>query len=134
MLAEKMIVDAPAKTDEELAEMFRAEMLPLWIKELTKLWTAFRKVPTADELTFYKDQLSEIPYGLLKLAVKRVIAEHEYSNVPLVSEVWKALRKELHCSMDDLPREMIDWCNDKLIAASISLKSRMVRKVNDDQI
>jgi len=83
------------KTDDEINEMFRNEMLPEWIKALMRLWTAFGKSPTSEMTQVYTEQLGDIPLGLLEIAIKRTIRDHRFSSVPTVHDVWVALAREL---------------------------------------
>ena len=66
-----------------------------WLGVLVRLWTAFQKQPTPDQLDLYRNQLDEIPLELLEQAVKRAIRDYKYGNVPSVHDVWEALRKWL---------------------------------------
>ena len=81
-----------------------------WLGVLVRLWTAFQKQPTPEQLELYQNQLEEIPLGLLELAVKRAIRDYRYGNVPSVHDVWEALRKVLDLSAhDDLGEAIQHW-------------------------
>lgn len=83
-----------------------------WLDILVQLWTAFGKKVDADQLLIYQQNLSIVPMGLLDAAVKRVIREHSFNNVPTIAEVWTAVRKELRNPVD-LDRAIQEWTEQK---------------------
>ena len=80
-----------------------------WVGELVRLWDAVGKPLDASRLEIYQRELGDVPLGLLRLAVSRVIRENTYSNIPPVGTVWAAVRKELG-DPHDLMQSMADWC------------------------
>lgn len=78
------------KTDEEIYQAAIEE----WLGVLAKLWVAFDIPLEPVRLVIYQNALN-LPLGLLELAVDRAIRDHHYKSVPIISEVWDALRAEL---------------------------------------
>jgi hypothetical protein len=79
-----------------------------WVGELVRLWDAVGKPLDASRLEIYQRELGDIPLGLLRLAISRVIRENTYSNVPPVGTIWAAVRKELG-DPHDLMQSLADW-------------------------
>lgn len=93
-------------SDQEIYAMAMAE----WQNVLVRLWTAFQKKPTPDQLELYVEQLEDIPLELLEKAVRRAIRDYRYGNVPSVHDVWEALRKEMGLDPHhDILLEIKDW-------------------------
>ena len=109
------LIETETKTDAEIYQMALEE----WLGVLVRLWTAFQKQPTPDQLDLYRNQLDEIPLELLEQAVKRAIRDYKYGNVPSVHDVWEALRKVLDLSThDDVGEAIAHWTElrwDRLI-------------------
>ena len=88
-----MLIDnAIQLTDRQIDQMLLEE----WLNDLVPLWTAFGKTPTSEQLDIYRQALSDIPLGLLEIAVQHTIRNHKFANVPTVGEVWEALVTELN--------------------------------------
>lgn len=94
--------------DDEIAQAAMEE----WVSTLAQLWIAFGKQVDADQLLIYQQNLAVVPMGLLDAAVKRVIREHTFNNVPTIAEVWGAVRRELRNPVD-LDRAMNEWASQK---------------------
>lgn len=66
-----------------------------WMCVLAQLWEAIDKPLDTKRLKIYRNQLDIVPLGLLDKSVKRVIREHNYSNIPPTGTIWQAVKKEL---------------------------------------
>lgn len=88
-------------------DIFQAAMEE-WLGVLVRLWQAVGKPVDAERLQIYQRELGDVPLGLLEKAVTRLIREWSYANVPNVSEIWKAVRKELN-DPNDLPIALESW-------------------------
>ena len=84
------------------------EMMDEWVQEVSRLWVAFQKRPSAEELNLYCDELAMIPLGLLRKTISRAIRDHKYSGVPNLHDVWSALRTELGGVLD-IKQSIADW-------------------------
>ena len=102
------------RTDELIpiamkAEDIEQEAMEEWLGVLVRLWQAVGKNVDAERLQIYQRELGDVPLGLLEKAVKRLIREWQYANVPNVNEIWKAVCKELDCRSDDVLDEIEQW-------------------------
>ena len=91
------------KTDEEIYQAAMEE----WLGVLSKLWIAFDIPLDPIRLVVYQNAL-KMPLGLLEKAVDRAIRDHRYKSVPIISEVWDALRAELG-NPYDLDQAIEQW-------------------------
>jgi hypothetical protein len=78
-------------TEQEIYEAALAD----WMGVLGQLWTAIGKPIESNRLKVYRDQLGDVPLGLLEKSIARVLRENTWSNVPPVGTIWQAIRKEL---------------------------------------
>jgi hypothetical protein len=109
MLTHEKVQELIALEKNEAEEAYQLT-LDIWLGVLVRLWTAFQKQPTPDQLDLYQEQLEEIPLALLEKAVKRAIRDYRYGNVPSVHDVWEALRKEMDLSThDDIGDAIRQW-------------------------
>lgn len=102
------------RTDELIpiamkAEDIEQEAMEEWLSVLVRLWQAVGKNVDAERLQIYQRELGDVPLGLLEKAVTRLIREWHYANVPNVSEIWKAVCKELDCLPSDVMDEIEQW-------------------------
>lgn len=94
-------------SDEDIYQAAMEE----WLGVLVRLWQAVGKNVDAERLQIYQRELGDVPLGLLEKAVKRLIREWHYANVPNVNEIWKAVCKELDCRPDDVLDAIENWKN-----------------------
>ena len=66
-----------------------------WDGVLVKLWTAFAKQLDLAQFKVYRDELADVPLGVLEHVVGEAIKRHRYSTVPTLAEIHEVLR-ELH--------------------------------------
>ena len=99
-------------TDAEIQQMAAED----WLGVMTKLWSAFGKPLDPDALTIYQEMLGGVPLGLLALAIQRVVREHKYNSVPIVHEVWAAVRKELG-NPEDVDQAIENWADAQFKSA-----------------
>jgi hypothetical protein len=78
-------------TEQEIYQAALAE----WTGILAQLWTAIGKPIEPERLQVYRDQLGDVPLGLLERSIRRVLRENTWSNVPPIGTIWQAIRKEL---------------------------------------
>mgnify|MGYP001453059296 FL=1 len=83
-------------------------LLVEWLGVLSEMWKAVGKPLEKDRLEVYQQALSDVPMGLLALAVRRVIRENTYNVVPPPGVVWAAVRQELGEPWD-IRMAMEDW-------------------------
>jgi len=70
-------------------------LLEEWLGVLSELWISVGKPVDEDRLMVYREALEDLPLGVLKLAVSRVVRENVRQGVPPPGVVWAAVRKEL---------------------------------------
>lgn len=100
-----MLAETDVKTDAQIYLDATKE----WLGVLSQLWIAFDKPLDTERLTIYRNMLEGIPLGLLEPAIKRVIRDHKFNNVPTIADVWAAVRKELGNPID-IDRAITIWC------------------------
>ena len=83
-------------TDDDVHQ----EALQDWLKILSRLWTAYGKPIDPEQMVIYRDMLGSLPLGLLEKAIDQAVRDHAYNSVPIVKEVWDAVRKELDNPFD----------------------------------
>jgi len=66
-----------------------------WEGILTKLWTAFGKQLDLAQFKVYRDELGDVPLGVLEHVISEAIKRHKFNSVPTLAEVHEVLR-ELH--------------------------------------
>jgi hypothetical protein len=66
-----------------------------WDGVLIKLWTAFGKQLDLAQFKVYRDELGDVPLGVLEHVISVAIKRHKFNSVPTLSEVNEVLR-ELH--------------------------------------
>jgi hypothetical protein len=98
---------------EEVQEDTVPTLLEEWLDVLSRLWTYYDKQIDPVRLVLYQNSLSKVPLGLLELAVERTVQEHKYNSVPIVGQVWAAIREELG-NPYDLDQALAEWKNKKL--------------------
>jgi hypothetical protein len=76
------------------------EALAEWTGILAQLWTGIGKPIDPERLKIYRDQLKNVPLGLLELSINRVMKNTTWHTVPPVGVVWQAIRKELNNPYD----------------------------------
>ena len=91
-----------------------------WLGVLAELWKAAGKPVEADRLEIYAKSLGDVPLGLLKLAMLRVIRENTYNIVPLPGVVLEAVRRELGNPWD-IKMAIEAWIEAKWRRAVINL-------------
>ena len=66
-----------------------------WDGVLLKLWTAFGKPLDPAQFKVYREELADVPLGVLEHVVGETIKRHKYNSVPTLAEVNTVMR-ELH--------------------------------------
>lgn len=87
------------KSEKEVYNMANAE----WVSILTQLWDACGKPVEKQRLSVYRKQLEDVSLGVLEKAVKHLLREHVYSNVPTIGEIWKEVK---HLQADGCDSEL----------------------------
>ena len=78
--------------ETEIYSAARAE----WLGVLSQMWDAVGKPTDTARLIIYERQLRDVPLGLLEKAVARSIRNNgNYQNVPTISAIWAAIKKEV---------------------------------------
>jgi hypothetical protein len=77
------------KSDKEIYNMANAE----WVGILTQLWDACGKPVEKQRLSVYRKQLEDVSLGILEKAIKNLLREHVYSNVPTIGEIWQEVKR-----------------------------------------
>lgn len=80
-------VEREPMSDDEIHQAAMSE----WLEVLSGLWAAYGKTPDAKQLAIYASVLADVPLGLLEDAIRRVIGQHEYNNVPTAAEIRRAV-------------------------------------------
>lgn len=62
-----------------------------WLAVLTRLWDAIGKPVDMKRLMAYKQELGDIPLGLLEDAVSKVLRDNDWNTVPTIGAIWKAV-------------------------------------------
>ena len=66
-----------------------------WDGVLLKLWTAFGKPLDPAQFRVYREELADVPLGVLEHVVSVAIKRHKFNSVPTLAEVTGVMR-ELH--------------------------------------
>lgn len=106
-------------TEEQIYQQGKAE----WTAILLQLWDAIGKTAEKKQLAVYVNELGEIPYGVLKQVVSRLLAKHTYHTVPTIGDIWwetgevigyGAFLDHMHTTkkldMEGLRYRLANWC------------------------
>ena len=64
-----------------------------WEGVLTKLWTAFGKPLDPAQFKVYREELSDVPLGVLEHVVGETIKRHKFNSVPTLAELTTVMRE-----------------------------------------
>lgn len=95
-------------SDDEIYQ----EALKDWLRVLSRLWLAFGKQIDPVQFAIYRDMLSQLPLGLLELAIDQAVKGHAFNTVPTIAEVWQAVRQVLgNPNPHYLDQAIREWCD-----------------------